>query len=58
MELYATPDAVNYEQRDSRGEGRLSELIKRLTDDPPNTLDLQRSPSVEYGQLTDSEDIS
>jgi hypothetical protein len=52
---------VNSEIRkcdDLREEGKLGELIKRLTNDPPNTLDLQTLPSAEHGQLTDPEENS
>jgi hypothetical protein len=42
---------------DLREEGKLGELINRLTNYPPNTLDLQSYSSVEHGQLTDPEEI-
>jgi hypothetical protein len=46
---------------DLREEGKLGELIKRLANDFPNTLDLQMLPvmlpSAEHGQPTDPEEI-
>jgi hypothetical protein len=46
---------------DLREEGKLGELIKRLTNDSPNKLDLQilsvMLPSAEHGQPTDPEEI-
>jgi hypothetical protein len=40
-----------------REEGELGELVKRLTNDPLNTLDLEALPSAEHGKLTDPEGI-
>jgi hypothetical protein len=42
---------------DLREEGKLGELIKRLTNDPSNAINLQTLPSAEHGKLADPEVI-